>query len=144
MFWKLLLSFTLIPLLELALLIHVGQLIGVMPTVLLVLTTGVLGASLARVQGWMVIRDFQLTVQRARVPAMSMIEGLLIMIGAAFLVTPGLVTDGLGFLLIIPGSRKMVALYVAQYVTILIKKKFQDEGSSRNFQLDIEWEEDES
>lgn len=143
MFWKMLLIFTLIPLLELALLIYVGQIIGVMPTVLLVFITGVVGATLARAQGLMVIRDFQLTVQRARVPAMSLMEGLLLLIGAAFLVTPGLITDVLGFLLILPATRKVIAVYGAEYVTFLVKKKVHEQRASDHIHVDIEWEEDE-
>lgn len=145
MFWKMILVFTLVPLIELALLIYIGQFIGVLPTVLLVFVTGILGATAARNQGLMVIRDFQLTVQRAQVPAMKMIEGLLILVGAALLVTPGLLSDIAGFLLILPTSRGALALYVADYVTALVQKKMQHRGSfgeKKDSTMDIEWEED--
>lgn len=145
MFWKILLLFTVVPLLELTLLIYIGQSIGVIPTVLIVFITGVLGATLARDQGLMVIRDFQVTVEKAQVPAMNMMEGLLILIGAALLVTPGLITDVVGFALILPSSRKMVAHYVADYVTSLVKEKAQYKahgGKKEDLHIDIEWEED--
>lgn len=146
MFWKMLLLFTMVPLLELALLIQIGQWIGVIPTVLLVFVTGVVGATLARSQGLMVIRDFQVTVKRAQVPAIGMIEGLLIVIGGALLLTPGLITDIVGFSFIIPSSRRLVALYLADYLASMVKKKFtyhEREKSREDFYMDIEWEEDE-
>lgn len=111
MFIRLLLAFSLIPLIELALLIRVGGYMGVLPTVILVAGTGIIGISLARAQGFQLFQEVKRTLDKGQIPADHLIEGLLILIGAVMLLTPGLLTDTSGFLLIIPFSRKVVARY---------------------------------
>ncbi|MTI61449.1 MAG: FxsA family protein [Firmicutes bacterium] len=116
MFIKLLLAFTIIPLLELALLIKIGEYIGLIPTILLVGLTGVLGVSLARSQGFIVVRKIKESLQQGKMPADDLLAGLLILIGGTMLLTPGLLTDLTGFSLIIPFTRG--------YYTGFIKKRF--------------------
>ena len=103
---RLIFIFVVVPLLELAVLLRIGQWIGLMPTVALVVTTGVAGAALARQQG---IRAF-LAVQRelasGRLPGRALLDGLAILVGGALLLTPGVLTDLLGFSLLIPVSRQ--------------------------------------
>lgn len=117
MFIRLLLMFSLIPLVELALLIKIGGYMGVLPTIILVAGTGIVGISLARYHGFQLFSEVKQTLQNGQIPADHLIEGLLILIGAVMLLTPGLLTDISGFLLIIPTSRHFVAR--------LVKKKFQ-------------------
>lgn len=103
---RLILIFVAVPLLELAILLRIGQWIGLMPTVAMVVATGVGGAALARHQG---IRAF-LAVQRelasGRLPGRSLLDGLAILVGGALLLTPGVLTDLVGFSLLIPVSRR--------------------------------------
>lgn len=105
---RLILIFVTVPLLELVILLQIGQWLGPMPTVALVVATGAAGAALARRQG---IRAF-LAVQRelavGRLPGRSLLDGLSILVGGAFLLTPGVLTDLLGFALLIPGSRRWI------------------------------------
>jgi UPF0716 protein FxsA len=96
---------TLVPLIELALLIKLGQYIGVGYTVLIVVVTGIAGAFLAKTQGMSVLRRMQLEMQEGRLPGNQMIDGLCILLGGAMLLTPGLVTDTAGFMLVIPVTR---------------------------------------
>lgn len=108
MFLRLLLLFTVVPLVELFLLVKLGTVIGIGPTVLIVITTGVLGAWLARWQGLGVLRRVSQDLNAGRLPADALIDGLLILIAGAVLLTPGLITDALGFGLLVPKSRTIV------------------------------------
>ena len=107
MFIKLLLLFTIVPMVELSLLIKLGGYIGVMATILLVAFTGVVGVSLARNQGFIVVTKIKETLNRGQLPADDMIGALLILAGGIMLLTPGLLTDITGFSLIIPYTRKL-------------------------------------
>jgi UPF0716 protein FxsA len=105
MFIRLLALFILLPLVELAILIQVGQWIGVLWTLALVVATGFLGAALARrhgVRAWIAIRD---ELRAGRMPAAALADGLLILIGGIVLLTPGLLTDLFGFAMLVPASR---------------------------------------
>ena len=113
MFLRLLLLFTVVPLVELFLLVKIGTVIGVGPTVLIVLLTGFLGALLARWQGLGVLRRLSGDLTDGRLPADALIDGLLILIAGAVLLTPGLITDAFGFLLLIPQGRAIVRKTVA-------------------------------
>ena len=113
MFLRLLLLFTIVPLLELYLLITIGGVIGVVPTIAIVVGTGVLGAWLARWQGLAVLRRIQDEMAAGRMPTDALIDGLLVLVAAGLLLTPGLLTDTAGFLLLVPGSRAIVRRAVA-------------------------------
>ncbi len=105
MFFRLLLLFTVVPLIELYLLIRVGAIIGALPTILIVLGTGALGAFLARRQGFQVWVRIQGSLQQGRFPAKELIDGLLVLAAGLLLITPGIMTDVLGFLLLFPVTR---------------------------------------
>jgi len=107
MFLRLLLLFTIVPLLELFILIKLGGVIGVGPTVAIVIGTGMLGAWLARHQGLGVLRRVGAELDQGRLPAEALLDGLLILIAGALLLTPGLITDALGFTLLAPPGRKI-------------------------------------
>ena len=104
-FGRLLILFIGLPLLELMLLIRLGQWVGLGPTIALVMVTGFLGAALARQQGFKVWTRIQRELQAGRVPAVDMVDALLILIGGLLLLTPGLLTDLCGFALMIPRVR---------------------------------------
>ena len=113
MFLRLLLLFTVVPLVELFLLVKLGTVIGIGATVLIVICTGVLGAWLARWQGLGVLRRLTDDLNEGRLPADALIDGLLILIAGAVLLTPGLITDALGFLLLVPQGRAVVRKTIA-------------------------------
>ncbi len=106
MFRRLVLVFVLVPIVELALLIQMGRWIGLFPTLGLVIVTGVVGAALASHEGLRAWRAFQLDVLEGRLPARSILDGLSIFVGGALLLTPGLVTDLLGFALLVTPTRR--------------------------------------
>lgn len=101
-------TFILIPIVEVYLLIQVGSWIGVVPTVLLVITTAMMGVSLLKSQGLSTLTDAQNSLAQGQLPAFQLLEGAALLVSGALLLTPGFVTDFIGFLGLIPASRKMI------------------------------------
>lgn len=95
-----------VPLAELALLIEVGRRVGIVATIAFVIVTGALGAALARHQGLGVLRDVRSQLSAGQVPASALVDGLIILIAAALLITPGILTDTVGFLCLVPAIRR--------------------------------------
>ncbi len=104
---KLLFLFIAIPAVELVLLIKLGGLIGLLPTVAIIFVTGALGATLARWQGVTVLRDIQTQMAQGQLPASAMFDGVIILLAGALLLTPGFLTDIVGFLSLVPGVRQV-------------------------------------
>lgn len=102
------LLFTLLPALELYLIITIGARIGVLNTVLVIIGTGVLGTALARNEGLMVLEKIRRAVARGEMPQDSIVDGLLILVAGALLVTPGFFTDALGLLALFPLTRPLI------------------------------------
>jgi UPF0716 protein FxsA len=100
--------FIVVPLAELYVLIQVGQWIGVLPTIALLLVDSVLGTVLVRSQGRTAWQRFTLAMQAGRPPAREVIDGALVLFGGALLLTPGFLTDLLGFALLFPPTRALV------------------------------------
>ncbi len=105
MFLKLFLAFTLIPLIELYLLIKVGTTVGILNTLLLVIITGAAGAYLARLQGLQVMFRVRARLQQGEMPADDLLDALIIFVAGIVLLTPGLLTDIAGLLLLFPVTR---------------------------------------
>lgn len=108
------LFFLIVPFVEIYLLLQVGGLIGIFPTVLLVVLTAVLGAWLLRLQGFATWQRFQTSLAQGEIPAYEMIEGPILLVGGALLLTPGFFTDLLGFACLIPELRRKIARYVIE------------------------------
>lgn len=109
LFPVLLVAFFAIPLLELYLLIVVGGLIGAVPTIFIVVFTAVLGSLLIRHQGFATLQRARIMLNRGELPAVEVIEGAIVLIGGALLLTPGLITDFIGFLCMVPPLRRAFA-----------------------------------
>ena len=112
MFIKLVSIFIIIPLIELAILIKVGSYIGLWPTIATVTLTGILGAALARRQGLIIVNEIKSDLNSGRVPAQQLIDGFLVLVGGIVLLTPGILTDICGFLLLIPQTRSLFKKFV--------------------------------
>jgi UPF0716 protein FxsA len=97
--------FIVVPLAELYVIIQIGEAIGVLPTIGLLLLDSVLGTVLMRAQGRTVWRRFTEALQHGRVPAREVLDGALVLLGGAFLLTPGFLSDILGVLLLLPPTR---------------------------------------
>lgn len=116
MFAKLLLLFTVIPLIELSLLIPLGTEIGIWPTLAIVFTTAIAGALLGKYQGMSAWKRIQSEMGRGQVPGDALLDGLAVLIASAFLVTPGVLTDFAGFILLIPFTRGPIKKLVRKRV----------------------------
>ena len=106
--------FILIPIIEIYLLIQVGSVIGAIPTIAMVVFTAVLGGLLMRYQGLTTLTRVQTALARGELPTVAMLEGVVIMISGALLLTPGFFTDTLGFLGLIPPLRQWLILKVLE------------------------------
>ncbi|WP_417747968.1 FxsA family protein [Rosistilla oblonga] len=113
MFLKLLLAFTIIPLVELAMLIQLSKATSLLVTVGIVIFTGIVGSMLARWQGALAWQRFRQALAEGRMPAPEVQDGLLIFFAAGMLLTPGLLTDAMGFLLLIPQTRLLARHFLA-------------------------------
>lgn len=118
MFRALFTLFILIPLIEIYLLIKVGGIIGAFPTVAMVVFTAILGALLLRHQGLYTYAKVQQSLARGELPTMAMLEGIVLLISGALLLTPGFFTDTLGFLALIPPLRQGIIRWVISHGVI--------------------------
>lgn len=105
---RLLLLFIVLPAVELALLIEIGRRIGTLETIGLIVVTGAVGAAMARSQGLRVVSRLREEIAAGGMPASSLLDGALILVAAALLVTPGVLTDAFGFLCLVPGTRGLL------------------------------------
>lgn len=108
MFFRLLALFVLVPVAELALLIRLGEIIGLWPTLGLIVVTGIVGSALARQQGFSTLRRLQQRMGRGEMPGLELIDGVIILVAGAFLLTPGVLTDVVGFAGLLPFTRPAV------------------------------------
>jgi len=116
MFFRLFLIFAIVPVVELALLIKVGTIIGTLNTVLLVIGTAMLGSYLVRMEGLGVIYRFQQNMQEGIFPAEEILDGAMILVAGTLLVTPGILTDIVGFSLVFPFSRMAIKRVLRRYI----------------------------
>jgi UPF0716 protein FxsA len=118
---RLILLFTVIPLIELYLLIQVGRYLGSFQTIMIVLITGIIGGLLARSQGLSVQRQIRVDLRNGIIPTDSLIDGLFILIAGALLITPGMITDLFGFILMVPSFRGWLKMRLKG----ILKRKFE-------------------
>lgn len=111
MILKLLAIFTIVPLIELALLIPLGMQIGLWPTIALVLGTALLGAVLGKREGGRALAKIKKDLNEGKLPADSLLDGLAVLIAGIFLITPGVLTDAAALILLIPPARKPLKAY---------------------------------
>ena len=119
----LLLLFIGVPILEIAVFIQAGDLIGLWPTIAVVIGTGIAGTIMMRIQGFGVIRRIREQTDQGQAPVFELFEGLCLFAAGLLLLTPGFVTDSLGFLLFLPPLRKLIAHWIASRI------RFQTSGS---------------
>ena len=111
---KLLLLFILVPVAELYLFMTLGSQLGLGRTIAIIIITAILGATLTKSQGRRAMQKFQAASAEGRMPAREGLEGLLILLAGAVLITPGFLTDAVGFLLLVPPVRSLVAAFLGK------------------------------
>ena len=113
---KLILAFTIIPIVEIYLLIEIGSIFGVLTAITLVILTGFLGAFMARMQGLQTLFRIQKNLREGRMPSRELLDALLIVIAGLVLLTPGFLTDLAGFLLLIPTTRNSIISWLQRQI----------------------------
>ena len=118
-----------LPIVELAVLLKVHEVFQFWPTFLLVILTGALGLTLVKQQGIAIIQKIQHEMARGIVPAPQMIDGVMILVAGALLVTPGLITDVSGFLLLVP--------FVREQIRFWLKRKLEEKIRAGHIQVNV-------
>ncbi len=118
-----------LPILELAVLIELHGRVGFLPTIMLVFLTGIAGAALVRRQGIAIIFRIRQEMAAGNLPAPQMIDGVMILVAGALLVTPGLITDVSGFLLLVPAVRERIRFW--------LRKKLEEKVRSGYIQVHV-------
>ena len=116
------LIFILVPVAELGVLLFSGQKIGVWPTLILLIVTGLLGSYLAKKQGINTIRKVQEQIQFGRVPGNEILDGLCVLFGGILLLSPGFLTDILGLILLLPFTRTLIKPFILKLLRKWIDK----------------------
>lgn len=122
MFIKLLILFTLVPIVELYVLLEAGRQIGVGATIGMIFLTGIAGAYLARSQGFNLINRIQADLNQGRVPADQIMDGAIILAGGLLLLTPGFCTDLFGFCLLTPVTRQYIKIWLSKWLDRKIQR----------------------
>lgn len=108
MFARLLLLFIIVPIIELALFMLLGRYLGLPATLAIIVVTAFIGAALTKSQGGRALANFQNALAMGKMPHKEMVDGILILIAGAVLLTPGFLTDAIGFLLLFPPARAVI------------------------------------
>lgn len=116
------LLFILVPLIELAILVFLGTIIGFWYTILIVIATGFLGAFMAKRQGVKTLANIRSSLAQGIVPSNELFHGALILAGGLLLLTPGLITDITGFALLIPQTRRIIGKVIMRQIRRKIQK----------------------
>ena len=132
MFLLLVVAFTVVPVVELYILLEVGRSLGLVMSLLLVVGTGVLGAQLARYEGWRTVKQLQENLRVGIAPTAVLFDGALILGAGVLLITPGIATDICGFLLLIPALR----LGIRRWAVRRLKSRRSASSSSIEVEFD--------
>ena len=122
MLLRLALLFVLTPLIELAILVYLGTIIGALYTILIVVATGILGAFMARNQGLAALSRIRGSIERGIIPSNELFDGALILVGGLLLLTPGIITDIIGFALLVPQTRRIIGRWLRSLILRRIQR----------------------
>lgn len=130
MFGRLLLLFIGVPVLELLIFLLLGSKIGITPTLAIIVITAILGAYLTKSQGLKALKKYQLALSEGRLPHEEVIDGVLILVAGAVLLTPGFLTDAIGFSLLIPPAREFFKAVTKAKLKDRVKVVGQEMGAT--------------
>lgn len=128
MLLRLLLLFTLVPLVELWILFAISEVTGALFTITLVIVTGIVGAALAKRQGWQTWRKLQQQLAEGQPLGGTVLDGVLILLAGGVLITPGVLTDAVGFALLIPQVRAAISRRLTDWFKARATVHFQQTG----------------
>ena len=124
------LLFLLVPLIEIGVFIEVGGLIGLFPTLGLILLTAVLGTWQLRAQGLSTLARARQQMEQGQLPAQELYDGFCLIIAGALLLTPGFVTDAVGFALFVPAFRRLLRHFIAQRIRMQAEVRMRRQGGA--------------
>ena len=127
----LLIAFIAVPIIEIAVFIEVGGWIGLWPTIGIVILTAVIGTAMLRQQGISILFRIQENLEANKLPVRELFDGVCLVIAGAFLLTPGFVTDSLGFALFFPPFRQAIAGWIGQKIVARADVQFHATGHGR-------------
>ncbi|MGL6261267.1 FxsA family protein [Vibrio sp. WXL210] len=133
MFPILLLAFIFVPIIEIALFVQVGGVLGLWPTIGLVLLTALVGASLVRSQGIQTVLSVQSRLEKGELPAQQILEGVMLAVCGVLLLTPGFMTDAMGMIVLLPAPRAALAQYLMTKVVVKQSGHFHSSGFGGGF-----------
>lgn len=133
MFAKLLLLFILVPVAELAIFITLGEKIGLFATLGIIILTAFIGAYLTKSQGLKALNNYQQALAQGKLPHEEVMDGLMILIAGAVLLTPGFLTDAIGFSLLIPPFRKVVKAIIKDRLKGRVEVVSQNVNAAQSF-----------
>lgn len=136
MLFRLFFLFVTFPLIELILILMIGQRIGVGATLAVILLTGIIGVYLARTQGLKALARYQEAIQQGKIPHEAIIDSLLILVAGVLLVIPSFLADGLGVLLLLPPVRALIRGYLKKSIQEKITVAQQDMGMPTTRRVD--------
>lgn len=110
--------FIIIPLIEITLIIEIGQIIGAFHTIVLIVFTAAVGVGLLKIQGTSTITRAQQQLDNGQLPAQDLIEGVMLLLAGALLLTPGFFTDVIGFLILTPHIRNLLAANLLKHILV--------------------------
>jgi len=147
MLFLLIFCFTVIPVTELLLLIEIGRAIGTWPTVLVVLGTGAIGAFFAKAQGFVLLNRIRDELRLGNLPAREMVSGLCVLVGGILLITPGLLTDAAGLLLLLPPTHRLLVEFIRRWLAAKLRStgfifrfhRPEDPGAGPRGEEDDDW-----
>lgn len=122
MFIKLLILFTLVPIIELYVLIEASHQIGIGATIAMIFLTGIAGAYLARTQGFNIVTRIQSELNQGHLPAEELMDGAVILAGGLLLLTPGFCTDLTGFILLTPVTRQFIKGWLKKWLDLKVQR----------------------
>ncbi len=123
------LLFLLVPLIEIGVFIEVGGLIGLLPTLGLILLTAALGTWQLRAQGLSTLARARRQMDQGQLPAQELYDGFCLIIAGALLLTPGFVTDAVGFALFVPAFRRLLRHFIAQRIRMRAEVRMRQDGN---------------
>ncbi len=132
-FGILLSMFIVIPVLEFAILIEIGRRLGTIDTLLLIFGTGILGAYLARLEGFRILYRIQRDIASGTIPNEQLFDGLLVLIAGLVLITPGLLTDIVGLLLLFPPTRYPIKVFLRGFILRRVRNRLSGQGMRITF-----------
>lgn len=132
MFPAIFVLFIAVPIIEIAILIKVGGVLGFLPTIGIVILTAVLGTAMLRAQSMSTLATVQSKLNSGELPALQLMEGVALLIGGVLLLTPGFVTDAVGFVCLIPMTRRWIIARILARSNLVVMSSTQYQASSES------------